>query len=355
MRIHEPAYAVRTEAGTPRVPYTRHEKIQELNKRDVRLVKSVAKHLFFVSEHGVVTGYRTEPSHTLDIIAVIGPGEYRGISFREMVLLEIGYGRSRPYRTARGTNGVYVHKRRRYVSLTPPQLKNVWPSLETCMFEIARAKISLWRSTTTEITARYHVPTRENGLARRKEKERRVYLKGIRFSVSLSDPSVLAAFLKSECLPHRRQRSLDHDLAGACAFITSLLRRYEDRTLLSKKRLAYLNRHAGSNVAMCVDFLQHRKFPPHHLHLILRGISPAMQYGLESVIEYARAAPLAQIEQWGSLLEQDVPTLSGGFIYTITLRRNGEGIRKVYDTEKRKWIARGSQKQDFVVFEVVPP
>ena len=106
---------------------------------------------------------------------------------------------------------------------------------------------------------------------------------------------------------------------------------------------------------MFVEFLRQRKFPPHHLYLILRDMSPVIRRGAESILDHAKISSEEEIEYWGSLLAHNVPILSRGFIYTIPLRRNGEDIRKVYDLKKRAWVERGPKKQDFVVFEIVPP
>lgn len=354
MAITIPAVRTAGQRKPARIPYSSKKKVSELNTRDVNLIGRAAKHVFIVDHTGTPFHYRENQHGILDVVAVLGPGEKDGVSFDTTVLLEIGYGHTRPYHNSRGVTGEWVHKRRKYVSLTSDQLRNVWPFLEDLLARLAGETISTWKSPHVKISSRYHKRTKTRGLKVRKEKEDREYLRGVHFSVSMHDPLVLGLVLRSELELDRRQTSLMADLIGALGFLSRIIRRYSERTLRSEKLIAKLDGYPRSGITSCIRFLRKRNFLPHHLSLILDTATPFVHDGLEAILKYTGIVPLDEIKQWGDLLKSDTHIVSNHFIRPIPIRRSGENARKVYDVKKRKWVVRGSRKQDFVVFEFIP-
>ena len=91
------------------------------SKRDTENIEKNAKIVIQVDTFGNVLDKKIHPDHVLDIIAVIGPGNYagNGINAEKAVLSEIGIGPTRPYNDA-NPNGKWIQSRNSNFNLQHP-------------------------------------------------------------------------------------------------------------------------------------------------------------------------------------------------------------------------------------------
>lgn len=67
--------------------------------RDVVLVRREARYV--ITLVGEDESVRHNPNGNLNVVAIIGPGEYKGVSYPKALLMEAGIGKTRPYHRAR--------------------------------------------------------------------------------------------------------------------------------------------------------------------------------------------------------------------------------------------------------------
>ena len=86
----------------------------EFVDRDVECVKKNARHIFEICSGNV--NYAKNTAGLLNIIAIIGPGEFSGQRFERALLCEIGLGGKVPYQRLQILNEPDISRRRKVFS-----------------------------------------------------------------------------------------------------------------------------------------------------------------------------------------------------------------------------------------------
>jgi hypothetical protein len=195
----------------------------------------------------------------LNVIAIIGEGQKplgdRVTHQPEVLLAEIGIGRTRPYRPAYSSERGWIAQRHKYFALTEEQYLLIAPRLFATLQQLADQKISGWKSggQTKLLSPRAYYVRRVGQLDR--SSAYRWWEKGVHFSFSLQDQALIAdAYWAEINVSRQRQRQM----IGLARFIALCLAPYRHNGY-SFNRWCQL-----SQVRPLVEVLA-RNSLPHHL------------------------------------------------------------------------------------------
>ena len=164
-----------------------------LVQRDVDLVKKEAKIVINLSTLNLIRN----PKPGINLIAIIGPGEFLGRKYREALLCEIGLGRSRSYHDAQRpkdsklNESRWVEKRRKWFFLNKEEYLVVAPLIFEILQELTDKKVATWKHNFYSDDP-FLLPTPRNYFSRHQKKlhqsiSMRPQRTGIRFAVSKKD------------------------------------------------------------------------------------------------------------------------------------------------------------------------
>jgi hypothetical protein len=165
------------------------------------------------------------PNPTLSILAVVGPGSYKGVTFPDAVLLEIGLGRGVPYHAARVPRKLRkkcdtstLAQRWPVCQLDVRHYYRLSPMIFQILQEVTDRRVSTWKCGVDNpfiIRSPRTWYTKRNGLAL--EQTFRAFPRGCRFSVSKRDWPMLADIYWAQLnavVNGQRARFIDKLLSG---------------------------------------------------------------------------------------------------------------------------------------------
>jgi len=229
------------------VRLTSSEKIKCRLDGDISLIKSHARFIIYVDDEGFpLRMLEREEGYKLDVLAIIGSAEVEDMYFPEVILLEIGMGKTKPYHDAKVPKNLHkegettwIHKRQKMASLSQKQLSNLWPYLENILVGKAIKQMSGWKS---------HTRVLPNSLVRISHGNRGIHIKdtfrevksGVRFSVSFADMEMIKVVLSSHLIYMKEtMRKLSYSL-------NRFLQRYKNSSYSSKElNLFTKSEHGG--------------------------------------------------------------------------------------------------------------
>ncbi len=165
--------------------------------RDVEMVKKEAKVIIHVSQTRVKNAWNN-PNGRLGVIAIIGPGEFQGKTYGEVVLCEVGIGKSRPYHESGKPSGSFgngetrkISSRKKWFSLAQEQYLAVSPILFLVFQKLTNEKVKSWKHGFFSDDP-FLIPTARNYFSRHQKKvfsvnSHKPQPSGTRFAVSLND------------------------------------------------------------------------------------------------------------------------------------------------------------------------
>ncbi|MEK7643537.1 MAG: hypothetical protein AAB372_03785 [Patescibacteria group bacterium] len=193
--------------------------IPKLIARDVRTVLHHAAIVIVLKGHSAEV--RTNKNPALNVIAIIGPGNFVGRQFSKALLCEIGIGASRPYREANiKRGGKRVMKRHKWFTLSSTQYEHLASRLFKLLHAIAANRVATWKSGDRFFlsTTRHWHTKRQKKIVVYRDQSMEVP-RGCRFSVSPADELLCADICWAEIHSPRVLRHLQN------------LARFIDRTL----------------------------------------------------------------------------------------------------------------------------
>lgn len=315
------------------------EKIPELIKGDVDLVKKEARFVLIISpdERTVLVSENDNPR--LDVFAIIGPSQGFNRHWDEVLLTEIGISRTRPYNEVRGLvrqlEQSNIHQRRKWFSLSQQQYLLVAPVIFKMMNVRAEKIISFWKTGSPE--NEFRIRTRSSWWSnhRKKLSFKSLYYavpRGIRFNVSLKDEFFVRDVFWAGLNLNKRIKNQINGLAG---FISKRLNWYNKEGNYCGKR-DVVDLIGYQQVKECIQGCYLNRFP----HLMVE-LAKKLKQDSRIASFFPR---LADIFQWhGEETEESRLASSASQIPSLVERLGEIQILVTADLSK---------KRDFITFEV---
>ena len=226
------------------------KKILELAKNDAERIKSEAKIVVQIDENGKIIDLQENPNGKISVLAVIGTvgvidervekilwkkGILDEFLKEQVILLEIGMIRGKPYRTGydkEKKNGTYyIPPRRKWFFLSHTQYLNLSPALFLLLKSEARDRRQKWLKHETS----FLLLRKESGF----RKERTVAdllasCAGVRFSVSLKDTFICSDILWAEKENEVRKRFLNYFCRLSIKLLSSENKKQKNKDNLKK-------------------------------------------------------------------------------------------------------------------------
>jgi len=314
------------------------QKIPDLIKGDVELVKTEARFVFVISPDEKTIAVSENDNPRLNVFAVIGPSEGFGRHWDEALLAEIGIARTRPYREAKGlyrkAGQTSLHKRRKWFFLSEKQYQLVAPVIFKIMDIRAEKIVASWKSGCQ--SNRFLISVINHyWLRSRKRMVEKGYmlavLTGIRFHASLKDEFFVRDIFWAEL---NQNKAIKKQINGLAKFISLRLHWYNEERYKGRKKITELIGY--QEVKQRIENCYLKKFP----HLMVELAKKLKQdHRLILFFPY-----LADIFNWygGETEERKLASLAPETPYLA--ERLGK-IQVVVTTDL-------SKKQDFITFEV---
>ena len=161
----------------------------EFVARDVAAVEKNARHLFEIFSGSIK--YTNNPEGILNIIAVIGQGEFSGQRFERALLCEIGLGGKVPYQRLQILNEPDILRRRKVFSFDESQYRAASPAVFNLLQDLVNARAKKLNHLSRFVLSSRHWLSRrsKNPLVTEAVVSA---CKGIRFSVDCRDVFLLA-------------------------------------------------------------------------------------------------------------------------------------------------------------------
>jgi len=167
------------------------ERVLQLVDEDVRRVKDVAWVVITIAENNETFEVATNKDPRLGVLAIIGPSSGFGQSFPEVLLCEVGVGRSRPYNATGVNNGSpQIPKRRKWFRLSEEQYTLTAPFVFEYLQKRAQNVVRSWKSGSD-----FWLPSPRGYWSRNQNKlfcstVWRLWPKGVKFSFPLDTPFI---------------------------------------------------------------------------------------------------------------------------------------------------------------------
>lgn len=295
-------------------------------EQDVRTVKEEALGVFRIDSDSQKIEFIENKNPRLGVLAILGSGEGFGRKFEEVLLVEIGVSRTRPYHEARGLarkeHESNVPQRRKWFDLTQDQYKRVAPFVFKQIQLLTDKRVGLWKC---GVDNPFCVKTSRHYWMRSKKKlfiseAYKPQVQGARFSISLKDKFFLKQVYQAELSMFWKKR-----LEGLAKFIDLRLSSYRSNGY----RRNFLTLQG---VRQILDILEYKKLPAYALEEMVNTYLP---------------------EGRKNRLFNEIVSLVGWNGDKSEERRLAEEAIAMAPLPKLK-VTSGINGSDFIVFEVFP-
>ena len=92
---------------------------------DVRTVRQYAMAVILIKKDSIEIRYKARPK--LSVIAIVGPGTYEGVAYKESLLMEVGVRRGKPYRETKAARRPWGRRRGQKVRRLPKMVQKSIP------------------------------------------------------------------------------------------------------------------------------------------------------------------------------------------------------------------------------------
>ena len=286
----------------------------QLLRNQAERVELGARYVMYTDIFGNVKDVRMNRKPRVNVLAVIGPAIYGEEECKKIVLLEIGLRNGRPYhRASLGKRGAQkeFNARLKQGTIDLPFLKNIWGALEETLCYDAGQQSSLRYGSSFD-------------------RHSRMYLKGVSFSVSASDPVLFAAVIQSEL--KSRFNPLLEDMRRASQWLEKKLGQYNHFAQMAEEAhhpynaLIRLVREGGKerrgkkfaeDLFAAENFLHKRALMPHQGYLLGKCRQHLAAFPVSAILSREMPTLLQEdITKWGALLEMGGgPTFTSAYIY----------------------------------------
>lgn len=301
------------------------------SRRDVENIERNAKVIILVDAYGNILNKKIRPECILDVIAIVGPGNYagNGIIAEKAVLAEVGIGPTRPYNDARPF-GKWIQRRDSDFALRHPLPLSLREEVFSTVKVLAEKKLRRIKNLTWTILKK------ETHFSKQQRKmidwglSIREYPKGVRFSIKSSD-QLLPEIFNFE-LAHNPLISFQ--LRKMARLIDMCLNKYR-KTHYSDKEMQNMLRSPTSRIKAVADILENKKLFPHHYSFLLNcGLVKKPDLLLQIITHLNLCS------------SQDIENATVAIQTSVMRDPLGLQIRTIPENHK---------KRDFVVFEVCLP
>lgn len=249
--------------------YTDIGKMREKVEGDVKLVSERARVVFYIDEEGSVINLHKNENWSINVIAIIGPGEdNRRNFFEKAILFELGIGPTRPYHDTR-ISGEWLHKRRKWFFLSERQYLAIRLLILSLMKEISMEKLTKRKNLTWTIKNQtiFMSRSRKRSSIRNGKKDS---LTGVRFSVSKEDDYFLSEIYNLELF---HNPVISSKLDGMARFIDLSLQGRKNGKYsawkYSPKEMEKMAKSKSSGVKAVADSIKISNLLAHHYwHII---------------------------------------------------------------------------------------
>lgn len=260
--------------------------VQRMMARSVAMIKKYARFVLIIDKNGFPVSYSKKESYGLNIIAVIGEGVINDVYFPEVLLMEIGIWRTKPYRIANAPIGyaekrLNIKHRTKGGDLTNEQWNNLAPFINDIITTEAMHVIEQWKSKEPWV-----VPLVGTWKG---------YERGVCFSCSLKDHALLAAIVRAD----RKHRG---DFMKKAAVINYALQdlTYDSYSNGAIKRMASTQKVAES--------LREHPIPPYHFSSFEKRICKRKRALFREVVEVFNLVDLEKVHHFDQLLKAHLST-----------------------------------------------
>ncbi len=201
--------------------------VPTLVARDVQAVERDAAFVIDITSGRPIL--HQNKGYVLQVIAVVGPGEFQGKQYAKALLAEVGLFRSRPYRPTSGKQQ-FRPRRRTWFSLSDEQYILVAPLLFMLMQALVNERVPQWttRTFTLTVTQDWYVRSHRAVYERTR---RETYERGLYFSVHRKDSQLCADLFATEL----KSPSTQKRLRGFSRSINMLIGHYARSTVARKR------------------------------------------------------------------------------------------------------------------------
>lgn len=286
--------------------------LSKLEKRilnDVQSVVRYARYVLNIDEQGNLVHFLKNESWGINVLAVVGPSVVNSVFFEQVLLLEIGFSHTRPYRKTVAPCCGHARKifsyRKKVASLSETQMKNAGPCIADILVRIAEEVVSKWSSREP-----WYFSVGKRVVAHRK---------GVHFSFSLKDEMLFKGIVVAD---RKRKNYFD----GIVGYVNRVFKRLTYASYPEKqiKRI--------QSIARTADFLSERIVLACHFQYVKHKIWKQVLFQ-------------EMMEAFGLVDMDDV-------FYFESLLKKGKTTIFFEDASAR--IIRINLKKEYVTFELIP-